>query len=137
MQNKISKSTDQVSSLTNRISKTHIAQRAVQKANPYLVNTIIQLKKTNPEVAKLVAMPRKKWPAVNLSQIDALVKEGEKVFVPGKVLSSGELTKKIKIVSWDCSEKAEEKIKSAKSEFVKLTEELKTNKDLKGVKILK
>ncbi len=119
-----------------KTSKTKISNRAETKANPYLVNAILQLKKTNTEVAKILAMPRKKWASANLSDIDKLVKEGEKVFVPGKVLSSGELTKKVKIISWNASEKAIEKIKSSKSEFIYLQEELKTNKDLKGVRII-
>jgi large subunit ribosomal protein L18e len=136
MERTISKSIKQVDSFTNRVSKTHIARRAETKANPYLVNAIIQLKNTNTEVAKLLSLPRKKWASVNLTQIDKMTKEGEKVFVPGKVLSSGDLTKKVKIVSWSASEKAVEKIKAAKSEFISVQEELKTNKDFKGVRIL-
>ncbi|MBP7708437.1 50S ribosomal protein L18e [Candidatus Pacearchaeota archaeon] len=121
---------------TRTISKTHISQRAATKANPYLVSAIIQLKNTNTRVAQLLSFPRKKWASVNLSDLDKVVKDGEKVFVAGKVLSSGDLTKKIKIISWSASEKAIEKIKAAKSEFITLQEELKTNKDLRGVRII-
>ena len=108
-----------------------------QKANPLLVNVIIQLKKENPEVAKMLATPRKKQPVFNLTHLDKELKDGEKVFVPGKILSSGMLTKKAKIIAWDASEKAIEKMKEAKAEFVYLTDELKSNKGLKGVRILK
>ena len=73
---------------------------------------------------------------MNLTQLDKLLKDGEKIFVPGKILSSGVLTKKAKIVSWNASEKAIEKIKEAKAEFIYLIDELKSNKELKGVKIL-
>lgn len=118
------------------ISKTKIEDRMRQKSNPFLINTIVQLKKTNPAVAKLLSLPKKKWAAVNLSQIDKLVKEDEKIFVPGKILSSGELTKKVKLVSWNISEKALEKVKAAKAEFIYLADEIKTNKELKGVKML-
>ena len=45
-------------------------------------------------------------------------------------------TKKAKIVAWNASEKAVEKMKAAKIEFTFLNDEIKTNKDLKGVKIL-
>ncbi len=107
-----------------------------QKANPLLVNVIVQLKKDNPTIAKILATPRKKQPVFNLTQLDKMLKEGEKTFVPGKILSSGILTKKAKIISWDASEKAIEKIKEAKAEFIYLADELKSNKDLKGVKIL-
>jgi large subunit ribosomal protein L18e len=122
--------------MNEEISKTKIEQRMRQKANPVLVNAVVQLKKTNPAVAKLLVLPRKKQASINLTQIDRATKDGEKVFVPGKVLSSGEITKKIKIVSWNASEKAIEKIKAAKAEFIYLVDEIKTNKELKGVRIL-
>lgn len=118
------------------ISKTKIENRMRQKANPLLVNTIIQLKKDNPVIAKILATPRKKQPVFNLTQLDVMLKDGEKVFVSGKILSSGLLTKKAKIISWGASEKAIEKIKEAKAEFIYLSDELKSNKDLKGVKII-
>ncbi len=122
--------------MNKKISKTHLSRRAETKSNPYLVNTIFQLKKTNLEAAQKLSFPRKRWPALNLSQIDRLVKDGEKVFIAGKILSSGDLTKKVKIIAWDASEKAIAKIKESKSEFSSVQEEIKTNKDLKGVRIL-
>lgn len=132
----ISNSTKQVDSVTNRVSKTHIENRARAKTNSYLVNAIMTLKKTNVEVAKLLAMPKKKWPAVNLEYISRQAKDGEKLFVPGKILSSGSLDKKVTLISWSASDKAKEKMKESKSEFIELTQELKNNPSLKGVKIL-
>jgi hypothetical protein len=41
------------------ISKTRIENRMRQKTNPYLVNTIVQLKKTKPSVAKVVLIIQK------------------------------------------------------------------------------
>jgi sialic acid synthase SpsE len=52
-------------------------------------------------------------------------------------LSSGDLTKKVRIVAWSISEKAKEKLKESKSEFVSIVEEIKKNAELKGVRILK
>ena len=120
-----------------KISKRKIEKRLRTKTNPELVKAIIALKKTNPEVAKLLAMPVKKWPVFNLSDIDTRVKENESVIVPGKILSSGDLTKKIKLVAWSASEKAREKMKHAKSEFKTIVEELEKNKKLNEAKILK
>ncbi len=108
-----------------------------QKRNPILVDTIVKLKKTNVEVAKLLARPVKKTARVNLSELDRLVKDGESVFIAGKILSSGNLTKKIKIVALSASEKAKEKIKESKSEFVSVVEEIKKNAELKGLRIIK
>ena len=45
-------------------------------------------------------------------------------------------TKKLKIVAWSASEKAIEKMKAAKTEFVELTEEMKKNPQLKDLKLL-
>jgi large subunit ribosomal protein L18e len=95
------------------------------------VNAIIQIKKTNPETAKLLAMPKKKWAVVNLSEIK------KDSFIPGKVLSSGELEKAVKVVAWSASEKAIEKIKKAKCEFVNVVEEIKKNPELKGLEVLR
>lgn len=120
-----------------KLSKTKLEKRMRQKANSSLVNTIVKLKKENPEVSKLLATPRKKQKVFNLTDLDNDLKEGEKVFVAGKILSSGELTKKAKIISWSASEKAIEKMKNAKVEFIYLVDELKNNKNLGGVRIIK
>lgn len=119
-----------------KISKTKIENRMRTKRNPILVNTIVKLKKTNPTVAKLLVRPVKKTISINLSELDRMVKDGESVLISGKVLSSGDLTKKVKIVAWSISEKAREKIKEAKSEFVSIVEETKKNPELKGLRII-
>lgn len=119
------------------MSNTKIEQRLRQKTDAELVNTIIKLKKINTELAKLLAMPKKKWSQKNLSEIDSETKNGETVFVPGKILSSGDLTKKIKIISWNISEKALEKIKNSGSSYSRVSEELKNDKELKSIKVLK
>jgi len=120
-----------------KISKTKIEKRLRKKTNKELVGTIIKLKKTNVEIAKILAMPRKKWMAINLDLIEKKAKEGDKILVPGKVLSSGNLTKKIKIVAWAASEKAIEKIKQAKGEFVSMQDEMKKNPELKNLNLIK
>lgn len=100
------------------------------KMNPVLVGAIVKLKKTNVEAAKLLARPVKKWSVYNLSDIK------ENSFIAGKVLSSGDLEKKVKIVAWSASEKAVEKIKKAGGEFVPVVEEIKKNPELKNLKVL-
>jgi len=120
-----------------KISKTKIEKRLRKKTNSELVGAIIKLKKTNPEIAKILAMPRKKWIVINLDLIEKKAKEGDKILVPGKVLSSGNLTKKIKIVAWSASENAAEKIKRAKGEFISIKDEMKKNPELKNLNIIK
>lgn len=104
------------------------------KTNSTLVETIIKLKKTNPIVAKELAKPKRRWPAINLKDIDII--EGN-VLVTGKVLSAGELRNRKKIVAWSISEKALKKIKESNSIFITITEEIEKNPELKGYYIIR
>lgn len=120
--------------MKRKISKHKIENRMVQKRDQNLVETIIQLKKTNPEVAKELARPKRRWPAINLKEIEMI--KGD-VLVAGKVLSAGDLDSPKKIVAWSASEKAIEKIKNSKGTFVTISEEIKKNPELKGYDILR
>jgi len=116
------------------INKTKIEKRMKQKMDSSLVETIIKLKKTNPVVAKELARPKRRWPAVNLKDVDMI--KGD-VLVAGKILSAGDLTGAKKIVAWTASEKALDKIKGAKGTFVSIVEEMKKNPELNGYDILR
>ena len=76
-------------------------------------------------------------PNLNLTEIDKDSKEGDTVVVPGKVLSQGEINKKIKVVALGFSEKAREKLMKSKSDPTTILEEIKKNPDAKGVKMLR
>ena len=99
-----------------------------------LVETIIKLKKTNPVVAKELARPKRRWPAVNLKDIDMV--KGD-VLVAGKILSAGDLSKTKKITAWSASKKALEKMKNAKATFILIVDEIRKNPELNGSNILK
>jgi large subunit ribosomal protein L18e len=116
------------------ISKTKIEKRMSQKRDAELVRTIIKLKKTNPEVAKELSKPKRKWSAINLKELSHV--EGD-LIIAGKVLSAGELTSKKRIVAWTFSQKAREKILDAKGEAILLTDEMKKNPELNGLSIVK
>ena len=116
------------------ISKSKIESRMKEKMNPVLVKTIIQLKKTNPAVAKELARPRRRWPSINLKDIDLI--EGD-VLVAGKILSGGDLRNPKKIVAWAASEKAIEKIKDAKATFISLADEIEKNPELNGLNMVR
>ncbi len=73
---------------------------------------------------------------MNLDEINKKSKENEMIIIPGKVLSQGELDKKIKIAALMFSEKAREKILKSKSEIYEIIQEIKKNPDGKGIKIL-
>ncbi|MBT7102125.1 hypothetical protein HN935_01285 [archaeon] len=116
------------------INKTKIEKRMKNKMEVSLVDTIIKLKKTNPVVAKELARPKRRWPAVNLKDVDMI--KGD-VLVAGKILSAGDLSGAKKIVAWTASEKALDKIKNAKGTFVSIVDEMKKNPELNGYDILR
>ncbi len=120
-------------------SKTSIEKQLERKTNPELVKTIIEAKKKKNwlEVAAVLSSPRAKRINMNLDKINDEAKEGEIVVVAGKVLSQGELNKKIKVVALSFSEMAKEKISKAKGETLTILEEIKKNPEAKNVRFLK
>ena len=120
-------------------SKTKIEKQMKKKTNALLVKTIISAKKNNEwlGVAEILSGPRKKWININLGEIDKKIQDGEKVIISGKVLSQGEITKKIKIIALDFSDKAREKLLKSKREISSIIEEIQKNPEAKGVRILK
>ncbi len=117
-----------------KINKTKIEKRMRSKMDDELVNVIVKLKKTNPEIAKEFARPKRRWPAVNLKDIDMI--KGD-VLIAGKVLSAGDLSDAKKIVAWSASERALDKIKNAKGIFISVVDEMKKNPELNGYDILR
>ena len=119
-------------------SKTKISKQAERNTSSNLVETILSSKKNNEwnEVASILSGPRKGRVNMNLGEINRLSKAGETIVIPGKVLSQGEIDKKIKLVALGFSENAREKILQSKSEIESLLEEIKKNPNAKGVKIL-
>ncbi|MFH1501082.1 MAG: 50S ribosomal protein L18e [archaeon] len=120
-------------------SKTRIEKKFKKKTNPEIVETMLKLKKNDSwvKVAGLISGPVRKNSSLNIGQIDKLTKEGDTVLIPGKVLSEGEASKKIRVVALSFSERAREKLKDKKCEVVSILEEFKVNPKFQGVKILK
>ena len=116
------------------INKTKIEKRMQNKMDVSLFADIIKLKKTNPVVAKELARPKRRWPAVNLKDVDMI--KGD-VLVAGKILSAGDLSGAKKIVAWSASGRALEKIKNAKGTFVTIVDQVKKNPELNGFDILR
>ncbi len=120
-------------------SKTLIEKQLRRKTNVELVKTIILAKKNDnwKEIGEILSGPRKNLKNINLEEIDKISQDGETIVIPGKVLSQGELNKKIKIVALNFSKKAKEKLLKTKSEVSSMLEEIKKNPKAKGIKILK
>lgn len=120
-------------------SKTKISEQIERKTNTNLVETLILAKKNSVwvEVAGLLSGPRRKRINVNLNELNTFAKEGEKIVVPGKVLSQGVVDKKIEVIAFAFSERAEAKLKEAGCKSLNLLNEIKSNPEAKGIKIYK
>lgn len=73
---------------------------------------------------------------VNLSKIEKLSNSGDVIIVPGKVLATGILTKKVTIVAFSASETAIERITLAGAKFVTIMDYV-SNKPATKVRIMK
>ena len=71
-----------------------------------------------------------------MDKINKEAREGETLVIPGKVLSQGEIKKKVKIVALGFSENAMEKLSTEKVAFSTIDEEIKKNPEAKGIRIL-
>jgi len=120
-------------------SKTKIEQQLQRKRSQELVETIIKAKKSDKwlPVAEALSFPRRKRVEMNLTEINKKSKEGEIILIPGKVLSQGEIEKKIKIAALNFSEKAKEKIIKAGASILSILELIEKNPKAEGVKILR
>lgn len=120
-------------------SKTKIKKQARKKTSINLVETISLAKKNKEwvKIAHLLSKPTKKRPDLNLEEINKNSKEKEIVLIAGKVLSLGDIDKKIKIVALGFSEKTKEKLVKLKIPFSYIIDEIKENPDAKGIRILK
>jgi len=108
-------------------------------SNEHLKNLIIELRMQDAKIwrrtAEELAKPTRKRRAVNLSRLQLHAKDGEIVLVPGKVLGTGKLEKKLTIAAWQFSKQAEEAIKKAKGSAITIQELMKKSPKGTGVKI--
>lgn len=114
-------------------SKTLIDKQMARKVNPELVKTIMKAKKSGMwvEVAGMLSCPARRMTNANLDEIDKKAKDGDVVVVAGKVLGTGNLSKKIKLIAFSFSKSAEEKLRKNKTEFSKIMDEIDKNQKIK------
>jgi large subunit ribosomal protein L18e len=120
-------------------SKTKISKQTEKKTNTELVETILAAK-NNPswlEVASILSGSRRNRKNFNLKNINELIGKEKIILIPGKVLSEGEIDKKVKIVALNFSNKSKEKLIKSGCEVSSILDEIKSNPSLKDVKILK
>jgi len=118
--------------------------QTTKKTNPVLRSLILELKKTAHDneapiwrdIADRLEGPARNYPEINLTHISRYVHEKETALIPGKVLSTGKLTKKVSIAAWAFSEKAHEKIKKAGGKALTIEELIKQNPKGKDIRIV-
>ena len=118
--------------------------KKMRKTNPILQDLIHELKKNANEnevplwkdIAKRLEKPSKNWAEVNLDRISKYISVKETALVPGKVLSTGNLTKKVDIAAWAFSEKSLEKIKKAGGKNLSIQELIRSNPQGKNIRII-
>jgi len=116
----------------------------INKTNPVLINLIHELKKQSIEkeapiwkdIALRLEKSSKNWSEVNLNRISKYVHEKETALIPGKVLSTGTLSKKISIAAWSFSEQAIVKIKKSGGKTMSIEELMKKSPDGKNIRIM-
>lgn len=108
--------------------------------NKRLLELIVQLKTAQKDVWKKVARelskPTRRRPAVNVSKIEEYSGDGETVLIPGKVLGSGMLTKKVEVAAFSCSASARAMIEKSGGKLMSIEELMRANPDGKNVRIL-
>ncbi|MGB9675637.1 MAG: 50S ribosomal protein L18e [Candidatus Bathyarchaeales archaeon] len=118
--------------------------KKVRTTNPELIKLIKFLKTQSKEnnsavwrkTAEILAKPRRKRVAVNLSRINRYTQKGDVVVVPGKVLGSGVISHPITVAAFDFSEKAKEKILAAKGKCLSIVDLVKKNPKGSNVKVI-
>ena len=121
------------------ISNTSIGKRIPRKMDNYIVETIFAAKSHEKwrAVAQIVSGSRKKYAAVNLKRLESEASDGDIIAVPGKVLGSGSIKKKLKICALYFSLSALHKIKQANGEAIRLLDEIKKNPNAEKVKLIR
>ncbi len=121
------------------ISRTKIGNRIKRKSDSDIVDTILEAKKNKGwmEIAQIISGSTRKYPSVNLKDINKKSADGDTIVIPGKVIGAGELNKRIKICAVKFSSSALDKMKTSKSEAVTLVDEIRKNPRAQGIKVIK
>ena len=86
-------------------------------------------------IANDLEKPSRQRRAVNIYKINQFAKDGETIIVPGKILSVGQLTKKLNIAAYTASKEAEEKINKS-GKLITIQQLIKDNPKGKNVRII-
>jgi large subunit ribosomal protein L18e len=115
------------------------------KSNPNTARLAGELKKIALEnkapvwkyIAEILEKPECRWAEVNVSKLDAYVKENSVVIVPGKLLGDGEIKKPVTVTAFKFSSSARKKIADAGGKIVSLPELAGENPKGSGILIIR
>jgi large subunit ribosomal protein L18e len=88
------------------------------------------------DIAKRLGSSSRKNVVVNISRLNRYTKKSEVVAVPGKVLSTGEINHPVTVAAFAFSQKAREKVASAKGKCLSFSELVKKNPKGSNVRII-
>lgn len=114
------------------------------KTNPQITQLVKILKEKSyqeeaalwKQLAQRLEKPTRQSAEVNISRINRYSAPDETVLVPGKVLGSGALDHKVRVVALDFSQSAAEKIIEAGGECLDINQLLEENPQGNGVRII-
>ncbi|MEM0037729.1 MAG: 50S ribosomal protein L18e [Zestosphaera sp.] len=87
-------------------------------------------------VAEILEKPSRRRVVVNVSKLSRVATEGEVLLVPGKVLGSGLVNKRVTVAALSFSSRAVEKIKGAGGEAMSIKELMSINPQGSGVRVI-
>lgn len=114
-------------------------------SNPVLRHTSVMLERAGKkqkapiwrEASDILSSPSKSRVEVNLGRISRIAEEGQPVFVPGKVLGTGVMEKKLIVGAFSFSEGARSKIKASGGSALTVEEFLKRFPKGSGVRLVR
>jgi len=115
-----------------------------RKSNSELVKTIDELKRASREndapiwksIAKKLEGPNRNWQVVNVSKLEYNASKNGKVVIPGKLMGSGTLSKKVTVSAYSFTKSAVEKIEGAGGKCMIYNEFIKKNPSGKDVVVI-
>ena len=115
----------------------------ITKTNTYLVQLANDLYKVSAEnkvaiwkrVAEDLLKPTRHKRLVNVFALEMNTNDGDVIVVPGKVLGTGDMTRKLTVAACSFSKSAVEKIKQAKGNVMTINELMQKNPKGKDVRI--
>jgi len=114
--------------------------KAIRAKDPRRKRLIRNLYKTKRRfwrmVSEFLEKTRKNRVIVNLGKIDLYSETNDTILIPGKVLSSGNLTRPVTVAAFSYSTKARKKISKAGGQFLFIEELIKKNPTGSKIKLL-